>query len=201
MVPKVAAAAGSTPGADLSTLLSQPRLQRWVGVQYHPETELESHYGEMTMARCFDMVVYVDETRALRPIEVYKCHRTEKNTGFLASCEEAQAKCAKPPHCFLERRVRLAPRRVDSRGAHATLDLPQAPVPPTNKRLFKEYNRLMRHPIPNIEAHPLEDNVLEWHFLIRCDQEPYAGGQYHGRSPLLANVALPFKPCNNASDC
>lgn len=32
-----------------------PILQRWVGVQYHPETEIESHYGEMSVARCYDL--------------------------------------------------------------------------------------------------------------------------------------------------
>ena len=34
-----------------------------MGVQYHPETELESHYGEMRMGRCFNMVVYVKLNR------------------------------------------------------------------------------------------------------------------------------------------
>ncbi len=24
-------------------------LQRWVGVRYHPETEIQSHYGEMAI--------------------------------------------------------------------------------------------------------------------------------------------------------
>ena len=32
-----------------------PILQRWVGVQYHPETEIESHYGEMSIAKCYDL--------------------------------------------------------------------------------------------------------------------------------------------------
>jgi hypothetical protein len=46
-------------------LLGFPMLQRWVGVQYHPETEFSSHYGEVVMGRCYDTVVFVDKTRAL----------------------------------------------------------------------------------------------------------------------------------------
>jgi len=42
-----------------------PILQRWVGVQYHPETEIESHYGEVVVGRCYDLAVFVDKTHAL----------------------------------------------------------------------------------------------------------------------------------------
>jgi ubiquitin-protein ligase len=45
---------------------------------------------------------------------------------------------------------------------------------------MKEYSRLMKNPTPNIEAHPLEHNVLEWHFVFTCIQQPYVGGEYHG---------------------
>ena len=49
-----------------------------------------------------------------------------------------------------------------------------------NRRLLKEYRRLMRRPAPGIEAHPLESNILEWYFVLKCEQEPYAGGEYFG---------------------
>ena len=35
------------------------------------------------------------------------------------------------------------------------------------KRLMKEYNRMLRRPVKNIEAHPLEQNLLEWHFVLK----------------------------------
>jgi len=129
-------------------LLSETRLQRWVGVQYvlslglcvekyfrstptltpapthryHPKTELRSHYGEVTMKNCYDTVVFVDQTTALREISEY--------IG------------------------------VPTNAASA-------------KRLMKEYNRMLRRPVKNVEAHPLEQNLLEWHFLIKCSQFPY----------------------------
>ena len=39
----------------LLTVANFPILQRWVGVQYHPETEIESHYGEMSIGKCYDL--------------------------------------------------------------------------------------------------------------------------------------------------
>ena len=39
---------------------------------------------------------------------------------------------------------------------------------------------LLHRPPPGIEAHPLETNLLEWHFLLRPTQPPYQGGEYHG---------------------
>ena len=50
----------------------------------------------------------------------------------------------------------------------------------SSQRLLKEYQRLQRKPLPGIEAHPLETNLLEWHFLICCEQGDYASGEYHG---------------------
>jgi hypothetical protein len=43
--------------------------------------------------------------------------------------------------------------------------------------LVKEYRRLIRIPPPGIEAHPLDENILEFHFVLRCDQPPYKGGK------------------------
>ena len=45
------------------------RLQRWVGVSYKPDTERQSHYGELELARCYDQVVFIDRTEGLRPIQ------------------------------------------------------------------------------------------------------------------------------------
>jgi len=66
--------AGGAPAAHplkpglVSLLSGPPRLQRWVGVSYKPETELQSHYGEMNVAACYDQIVFADVTSALAPV-------------------------------------------------------------------------------------------------------------------------------------
>ena len=45
------------------------RLQRMIGVIYRPETERLSHYVEANAAEQFDVLVHVDETTALPPLE------------------------------------------------------------------------------------------------------------------------------------
>ncbi len=49
--------------------LSEPRLERAIGVVYRPETELHSHYFEARQAQQFDAVIHVDRTRAVEPLE------------------------------------------------------------------------------------------------------------------------------------
>eukprot|EP00928_Gymnodinium_smaydae_P070397 TRINITY_DN54242_c0_g1_i1.p1 TRINITY_DN54242_c0_g1~~TRINITY_DN54242_c0_g1_i1.p1 ORF type:complete len:1126 (-),score=276.04 TRINITY_DN54242_c0_g1_i1:79-3456(-) len=51
--------------AKLLRLAQFPILQRWVGVQYHPATEISSHYGEMVIGKCYDLLVFADRTNAL----------------------------------------------------------------------------------------------------------------------------------------
>ena len=46
-----------------------PRLQRYVGVNYCPETELQSHYSEGKIGDQYDVIVYVDETKALEELD------------------------------------------------------------------------------------------------------------------------------------
>ena len=58
----------NTPGPAHSLVANNDphyRLQRWVGVQYHPETELESHYGDTIMLKQFDKIIFVDKTNAI----------------------------------------------------------------------------------------------------------------------------------------
>lgn len=49
--------------------LSQPRLERAIGVIYRPGTERQSHYFRASLPLQFDAVLHFDETRALRPLE------------------------------------------------------------------------------------------------------------------------------------
>jgi erythromycin esterase-like protein len=49
--------------------VSARRLQRAIGVIYRPETERRSHYFEAEVARQFDALIHIDETRAVEPLE------------------------------------------------------------------------------------------------------------------------------------
>ena len=54
---------------DVASALAVPRLERAIGVLYRPETERHSHYFHARLADQFDVVVHVDETRAVEPLE------------------------------------------------------------------------------------------------------------------------------------
>jgi erythromycin esterase-like protein/ubiquitin-protein ligase len=132
--------------ADIRVLLSgPPRLQRWVGVCYKPQSELESHYGEMVLARCYDQVLFCDVTSALKPVAPRA--RPRDNEGSLLSRASTQ-------------------------------------------RLMKEFQRLERMPPPGIVTRPLESDLLEWHFILFCEQPPYSGGEYHGRLNFPASYPM-----------
>jgi erythromycin esterase-like protein len=45
--------------------LVEPRLERFIGVIYLPETELQSHYAQASLSRQFDAFVWFDETEAV----------------------------------------------------------------------------------------------------------------------------------------
>ena len=46
----------------------EPRLERFIGVIYRPETERWSHYSEAILPRQFDAWVWFDETNAVTPL-------------------------------------------------------------------------------------------------------------------------------------
>ena len=54
---------------EVSAAFDEPLLQRMIGVVYRPETERASHYFHCRLARQYDVVVHVDETRAVRPLD------------------------------------------------------------------------------------------------------------------------------------
>ncbi|KAJ1955352.1 Ubiquitin-conjugating enzyme E2 6, partial [Dispira parvispora] len=61
------------------------------------------------------------------------------------------------------------------------------------KRLVKEYKAMQQSPPPYITAKPLDDNILEWHYVLRGPQDtPYEAGEYHG--VLKFPSAYPYKP-------
>jgi protein-L-isoaspartate(D-aspartate) O-methyltransferase len=53
---------------ELQEALLAPRLERFIGVIYRPETERWSHYAEAVLPNQFDAWVWFDETRAVTPL-------------------------------------------------------------------------------------------------------------------------------------
>ncbi|WFD34803.1 E2 ubiquitin-conjugating enzyme [Malassezia cuniculi] len=62
-----------------------------------------------------------------------------------------------------------------------------------SKRLGKEAAAMEKDPPPLCYARPREENILEWHFIIRGPPDtPYEGGEYWGQ--LIFPSDYPFKP-------
>ncbi len=59
---------------SLAHALRGPRLERAIGVLYRPATERASHYFNARLPEQFDLVVHVDRTRALEPLERWSHH-------------------------------------------------------------------------------------------------------------------------------
>ncbi|KAI8796270.1 ubiquitin-conjugating enzyme E2 J2 [Biomphalaria glabrata] len=60
-------------------------------------------------------------------------------------------------------------------------------------RLKQDYLRIMKDPVPYIQATPLPSNILEWHYIVEGpENSPYEGGIYHGK--LIFPREFPFKP-------
>jgi protein-L-isoaspartate(D-aspartate) O-methyltransferase len=60
--------------------LAEPRLERFIGVIYRPETERWSHYSEAVLPDQFDAYVWFDETRALQPLAPHEPHEGVPDT-------------------------------------------------------------------------------------------------------------------------
>src|SRR5439155_21108120 len=50
--------------------MSEERLERAIGVIYRPDTERISHYFGARIAEQFDAVIHIDQTSAVRPLEL-----------------------------------------------------------------------------------------------------------------------------------
>jgi erythromycin esterase-like protein/predicted phosphoribosyltransferase len=55
--------------AEAASVLRSSRLERAIGVIYRPETERQSHYFRARLADQFDVVLHIDDTRAVEPLE------------------------------------------------------------------------------------------------------------------------------------
>jgi erythromycin esterase-like protein len=58
----------------LAEKLAEPRLERFIGVIYRPETELQSHYAEASLSRQYDAFLWFDQTRAVEDIGPQQHH-------------------------------------------------------------------------------------------------------------------------------
>jgi erythromycin esterase-like protein len=54
--------------AEVRYELEPARLERAIGVVYRPQTEIQSHYFHASLPHQFDEYVWIDETRAVRPV-------------------------------------------------------------------------------------------------------------------------------------
>jgi len=61
--------------------LTEPRLERAVGVIYRPQTELQSHYFQASLPNQFDAWIWFDETSAVQPIAM-SLERTGSPAAF-----------------------------------------------------------------------------------------------------------------------
>ena len=59
---------GSEASGAVRRRLMDPKLERFIGVIYRPETELMSHYSQAVLPRQFDAYVWFDETEAVTPL-------------------------------------------------------------------------------------------------------------------------------------
>jgi erythromycin esterase-like protein len=66
-IPRLLISLGNSDALD--SALSDPRLERAIGVIYRPETERQSHYFYARLTDQFDAVLHFDETRAVEPLE------------------------------------------------------------------------------------------------------------------------------------
>jgi ubiquitin-conjugating enzyme E2 J1 len=66
---------------------------------------------------------------------------------------------------------------------------------PAVRRIMSEWKELKKNKSSQLCAHPLEDNLFEFHFTIRgAAGTDFEGGLYHGRILLPHNY--PLKPPN-----
>ncbi|EPZ32994.1 UBC-like protein [Rozella allomycis CSF55] len=61
------------------------------------------------------------------------------------------------------------------------------------KRLQNELKMMINESPDFVTARPLENNILEWHYVIKGPKDtPYEGGEYHGT--VIFPKEYPFKP-------
>src|SRR5690606_6512829 len=67
---------------EVRDVLSEPRLERAIGVVYRPDTELQSHYFEAVLPEQFDAWVWFEETSAVTPLPTDPPHGVPETWPF-----------------------------------------------------------------------------------------------------------------------
>jgi protein-L-isoaspartate(D-aspartate) O-methyltransferase len=62
--------------------LMEPRLERFIGVIYRPDTERWSHYSEAVLPKQFDAFVWFDQTSAVTPLPARQLEGAEETYPF-----------------------------------------------------------------------------------------------------------------------
>ncbi|MDB5028035.1 MAG: erythromycin esterase-like enzyme, partial [Candidatus Eremiobacteraeota bacterium] len=58
-----------TDDPAIRAAVRDPLLERAIGVVYRPDTERQSHYFRSRLTEQFDVVIHIDRTRAVEPLE------------------------------------------------------------------------------------------------------------------------------------
>jgi len=189
---------------DLKTLANFSILQRLVGVNYRPLTELRSHYTEVRMASCYDLAVFVDRTHALdvdlvTPLTLQEHLANETKENEMAMHVEDEKPKSSDVDIKIEEKKEDLPssdRNIKTgKLSKKSQELPKKTLvipKKLNRRLLREYKSIRKNPIEFIETQPLETNILEWHFVITGNADPYTKGKYHGILEFPDN--FPMKP-------
>jgi erythromycin esterase-like protein/predicted phosphoribosyltransferase len=73
---------GASLDAGLRAALAAPRLERYVGVIYRPDTERWSHYARAALPDQYDGFVWFDETSAVAPLPTRVTHGADETYPF-----------------------------------------------------------------------------------------------------------------------
>jgi erythromycin esterase-like protein len=67
---------------EVHSVLSEPRLERAIGVVYRPDTEFHSHYFEAILPEQFDAWVWFEETSPVTPLPTERPHGVPETYPF-----------------------------------------------------------------------------------------------------------------------
>ncbi|WP_443749321.1 erythromycin esterase family protein [Asticcacaulis solisilvae] len=66
---------------EVRHLLEEPRISRFIGVIYRPDTERQTHYYDVALPDEFDAVIHLDQTSALQPLPETRAWEPELHAG------------------------------------------------------------------------------------------------------------------------
>ncbi|WP_425526065.1 erythromycin esterase family protein [Rhizobium binae] len=67
---------------DLRRVIAEPRLERYIGVIYRPETERWSHYSHASLPDQYDAFAWFDRTSAVTPLATQVATGEDETCSF-----------------------------------------------------------------------------------------------------------------------